>query len=241
MSKNLKRILMASVGAIALAGAGTFGWYWVTTGRFLESTDDAYVQADYTTIAPKVSGYIAQVAVEDNQPVKAGQVLARIDDRDYRSRPRPGQGRRRQRRSRHPQYRRPARAAAIGDRPGEGRRSSPTRPRVKFAAGRLRPLSQADRRPDHGTVQDEQRAETVLQQQTAELQSDRAALVRRASAHRRAEHRARQGRDPGHRACRRSRSRPSSISPTPPSPRRSTARSAPAPCASASMCRPARN
>src|SRR5512147_782316 len=85
MTKTLKRILMASVGTIVLAGAGTYGWYWFETGRFLESTNDAYVQADYTTIAPKVSGYIAEVAVGDNQTVKAGQVLARIDDRDYRT------------------------------------------------------------------------------------------------------------------------------------------------------------
>ena len=85
MSKNLKRILMASVGAVVLAGAGAYGWYWFETGRFLESTDDAYVKADYTTIAPKVSGYIAEVAVEDNQAVKAGQMLARIDDRDYQT------------------------------------------------------------------------------------------------------------------------------------------------------------
>ena len=48
------------------------------------STDDAYVKADSTTIAPKVSGYIAAVLVEDNQPVKPGQVLARIDDRDFK-------------------------------------------------------------------------------------------------------------------------------------------------------------
>ena len=66
-------------------GAGAFGWYWYDTGRFLESTNDAYVQADYTTIAPKVSGYISEVPVEDNQQVKAGDVLARIDDRDYRT------------------------------------------------------------------------------------------------------------------------------------------------------------
>src|SRR5262245_65943391 len=85
MSKTLKRILMASVGAVVLAGAGTYGWYWFETGRYLESTDDAYVKADYTTIAPKVSGYIAEVAVEDNQSVKGGQLLARIGDRDYQT------------------------------------------------------------------------------------------------------------------------------------------------------------
>jgi membrane fusion protein (multidrug efflux system) len=51
----------------------------------LESTDDAYVKADSTIIAPKVSGYLAEVLVGDNQPVKAGQLLARIDDRDFRT------------------------------------------------------------------------------------------------------------------------------------------------------------
>jgi membrane fusion protein (multidrug efflux system) len=63
------------------------GWglarYW-TVGRFIVSTNDAYVQADATIVAPKVAGYIAEVDVRDNEHVRAGQVLARIDDRDYR-------------------------------------------------------------------------------------------------------------------------------------------------------------
>lgn len=49
-----------------------------------QSTDDAYVQADYSTVAPKVRGLIAELLVEDNQPVKRGQLLAVIDDRDFR-------------------------------------------------------------------------------------------------------------------------------------------------------------
>jgi multidrug resistance efflux pump len=57
----------------------------LTTGRYLETTDDAYVKADSTIISPKVSGYIAEVLVGDNQPVKVGQLLARIDDRDFRA------------------------------------------------------------------------------------------------------------------------------------------------------------
>jgi membrane fusion protein (multidrug efflux system) len=71
--------------ALGVAGAADFGYGYLTTGRYLESTDDAYVKADSTIISPKVSGYIAQVLVEDNQPVKAGQLLARIDDRDLRT------------------------------------------------------------------------------------------------------------------------------------------------------------
>jgi membrane fusion protein (multidrug efflux system) len=70
---------------LSVAGAGGFGYYYLTTGRYLESTNDAYVKADSTIIAPKVSGYVAEVLVADNEWVKAGQLLARIDDRDYKT------------------------------------------------------------------------------------------------------------------------------------------------------------
>jgi membrane fusion protein (multidrug efflux system) len=81
----VKRAGLALLLALGVAGAADFGYGYLTTGRYLESTDDAYVKADSTIISPKVSGYIAQVLVEDNQPVKAGQLLARIDDRDLRT------------------------------------------------------------------------------------------------------------------------------------------------------------
>jgi membrane fusion protein (multidrug efflux system) len=81
---HLRRTLMAAAGLAALAAGAYYGWDYWTVGRFQVSTDDAYVQADNTTIAPKVSGYLAEVLVGDNEAVKAGQVLARIDDRDYR-------------------------------------------------------------------------------------------------------------------------------------------------------------
>ena len=71
------------VAALVIVTAGIYGRYYWTVGRFLESTDDAYVQADSTIVAPKVSGYLSEVLVADNQPVKAGQALAKIDDRDY--------------------------------------------------------------------------------------------------------------------------------------------------------------
>ena len=80
-----KRIALGFGLLAATALAGDFGYDYWTTGRFMVSTDDAYVKADYTTVAPKVSGYIADVLVQDNQPVKAGQALARIDDRDFRA------------------------------------------------------------------------------------------------------------------------------------------------------------
>ncbi|WP_412763258.1 HlyD family secretion protein [Pseudomonas aeruginosa] len=53
--------------------------------RVVQSTDDAYVHADFTLVAPKVAGFVQDVLVEDNQPVKAGQLLARLDDRDFRT------------------------------------------------------------------------------------------------------------------------------------------------------------
>lgn len=78
-----RKVLLAGVSLAALAAVSFYGWQYWTVGRFEVSTDDAYVQADNTTIAPKVSGYISAVPVEDNEAVKAGQVLARIDDRDF--------------------------------------------------------------------------------------------------------------------------------------------------------------
>jgi len=71
----------AAPAAAALAVAGA-AYYW-TVARFVVSTDDAYVQADSTLVAPRVSGYVEQVLVEEHQPVKSGQVLARLDARDF--------------------------------------------------------------------------------------------------------------------------------------------------------------
>jgi len=82
--RPLRKLLLIGASLLAVAGASNFGWRYWTVGRFEVSTDDAYVKADSTTIAPKVSGYIAAVAVSDNQHVKAGQILARIDDRDFK-------------------------------------------------------------------------------------------------------------------------------------------------------------
>ena len=79
---RIRRTLIAGTAAALLATASWYGWDYWTVGRFLVSTDDAYVKADNTTIAPKVSGYLNQVLAGDNEHVKAGQMLARIDDRD---------------------------------------------------------------------------------------------------------------------------------------------------------------
>lgn len=82
--ERIRKTLIAGAAVALLATASWYGWDYWTVGRFQVSTDDAYVKADNTTVAPKVSGYLSQVLVGDNQLVKAGQVLARIDDRDFR-------------------------------------------------------------------------------------------------------------------------------------------------------------
>ena len=81
---GLKRVFLAGAAIALLAATSWYGWDYWTVGRFLVSTDDAYVKADSTTIAPKISGYLSQVLAADNQHVNAGQMLARIDDRDFR-------------------------------------------------------------------------------------------------------------------------------------------------------------
>jgi membrane fusion protein (multidrug efflux system) len=84
-AKAIKRAALALALVLGVTGAADFGYGYLTTGRYLETTDDAYVKADSTIVAPRVSGYIAQVLVGDNETVKAGQLLARIDDRDFRT------------------------------------------------------------------------------------------------------------------------------------------------------------
>jgi membrane fusion protein, multidrug efflux system len=83
--RAIQRAALALAVTLGVAGAADLGYDYLTTGRYLVSTDDAYVKADSTIVAPKVSGYIAEVRVGDNEKVKAGQLLAQIDDRDFRS------------------------------------------------------------------------------------------------------------------------------------------------------------
>ena len=85
-ARNMVR--RAALVLALLAGTATIVYYghdYWTNGRYLETTDDAYVKADSTIIAPKVSGYIAQVLVGDNEKVRAGQTLAKIDERDFKA------------------------------------------------------------------------------------------------------------------------------------------------------------
>ncbi|HUZ32837.1 MAG TPA: HlyD family secretion protein [Xanthobacteraceae bacterium] len=81
---NRRRLAIGGLAVVALIAATWFGLNWLIVGRFMVSTDDAYVQAYNTTLAAKVSGYLSNVAVTDNTRVHAGDVIATIDDGDYR-------------------------------------------------------------------------------------------------------------------------------------------------------------
>jgi membrane fusion protein, multidrug efflux system len=79
-----RRTLIGSAIAVALIGGAAAGLHWWISGRYIVSTDDAYVRAHNTTLASKISGYVASIPIEDNTPVRAGDVVATIDDGDYR-------------------------------------------------------------------------------------------------------------------------------------------------------------
>ncbi|MFV3415017.1 HlyD family secretion protein [Pseudomonas nitroreducens] len=83
--RRQRRLVWLGAGVLAATVLG-YGLYWAGIGRYLEETDDAYVRADWITISPKVSGYIAEVLVEDNQSVAAGTPLVRLQERDYQAR-----------------------------------------------------------------------------------------------------------------------------------------------------------
>ena len=84
--RNMSRKTLLAIGVSAVAlGALAYGFEWTTVGRFIETTDDAYVGGDVTSIAPHVAGFVSEIDVSDNQHVQKGQLLMRLDDRDFRA------------------------------------------------------------------------------------------------------------------------------------------------------------
>ena len=167
--------MISLVVVAAITGAAVFGYRYWTVGRFMESTDDAYLKADYSTIAPKVSGYVAEVAVNDNEHVAAGQLLIRIDDRDFRAA------------LEHATAEVDAAAAAISNLDAQRTlQQSIIRQKQASIEAQLAALQLA--RDDDAryrqlinagavAVQQAQQAATVLKQSQANLQEDEAALV----------------------------------------------------------------
>lgn len=82
----MKRYLSWSGAIIVVCAGCAFGWHWTTTLRFIEKTDNAYVRSEITQISSKVQGYVTELAVGDNAPVTAGDVLLRVEDVEYRAR-----------------------------------------------------------------------------------------------------------------------------------------------------------
>jgi membrane fusion protein, multidrug efflux system len=175
-SRNaIKRAAFGLMLAAGIAGATGYGYRYWTVGQYLESTDDAYIKADYTTVAPKVSGYVADILVEDNQRVTAGQVLARIDDRDLATA--------------LAQARAELAAAEAAIRNLDAQivlqQSVIDQEKADIAATEASlKFAQADdaryhdlMKTGYGTVQRAQQAESTLQQKTAQLRGSHAALV----------------------------------------------------------------
>ncbi|MBY3598931.1 HlyD family secretion protein [Rhizobium bangladeshense] len=84
-AKKRRSPVLPIVVLALLAGGAWYGYEWWTNGRFMVSTDDAYIEGDIATISPKVTGYVAKVNVVANQEVKAGDVLATLDNGDYQN------------------------------------------------------------------------------------------------------------------------------------------------------------
>jgi membrane fusion protein, multidrug efflux system len=175
MNSKVRRLAMAVASVGGLAAAGAFGAHYWTVGRFLQSTDDAYVKADFTTVAPKVPGYIAEVLVSDNEQVKAGQLLARIDDRDFRAALAQAQadvaageaaiG--------NIDARLALQQSVIGEAEAKINASAAAASFARQDDARYRDLMHTG----YGTVQRAQQASASLRESAAELQRDRAALV----------------------------------------------------------------
>jgi membrane fusion protein (multidrug efflux system) len=83
-NRRIRTVLFIVLAVIAVIGIG-YGLRWMVYGRFIETTDDAYLRADTVTVAPRVNGYIDKIYVVDNQFVKSGDPLVRIDLRNYKA------------------------------------------------------------------------------------------------------------------------------------------------------------
>jgi membrane fusion protein (multidrug efflux system) len=83
-NRHIRRVLFVVLAIVVVVGLAA-GIRYLVYGRYIESTDDAYLRADTVTVAPRVNGYIDQIYVIDNQVVKAGDPLVRIDLRNYKA------------------------------------------------------------------------------------------------------------------------------------------------------------
>jgi membrane fusion protein (multidrug efflux system) len=80
-----RRLLLTAAASAGIAAAAWYGYSWWTVGRFVETTDDAYVGGNITPLSPQVSGFISEILVTDNQRVGVGELLIRLDGRVYQA------------------------------------------------------------------------------------------------------------------------------------------------------------
>jgi membrane fusion protein (multidrug efflux system) len=82
---RLRQMALAGATVFLVAAAGWYATNWWQTGRFTETTDDAYAGGNVTAVSPHVAGFVAELLVTDNQQVSAGQMLIQLDDRDFKA------------------------------------------------------------------------------------------------------------------------------------------------------------
>jgi len=173
--KTVKRSALAIVLLAAFALGAVFAYNYWKDGRFLQSTTNAYIRADYTVVSPKITGHIIEVLVGDNEPVTAGQVVARVDDRDFKV------------------ALAQAKADVASDDAELGnldaqiaqQQSAIDQEKAEIAVGKAS-LSYAEadnvrygnlKKSGYGTVQRAEKAEAAMRQKTALLQKSRAGLL----------------------------------------------------------------
>jgi membrane fusion protein (multidrug efflux system) len=81
--RSRSRILLGLVAFLVIACGGVYARQWYAVGRYIESTNNAYLRADQVAMAPRVSGQVSEIYVRDNEEVAVGQPLLKIDPRRY--------------------------------------------------------------------------------------------------------------------------------------------------------------
>src|SRR5258706_13325645 len=82
--RNVSRRTLLAIGVATVAlGTAAYGYEWATVGRFIETTDDAYVGGDVTAIAPHVAGFVSEIPVRGDEDVRKGQTPMRLDKRRF--------------------------------------------------------------------------------------------------------------------------------------------------------------
>ncbi|MBI0330326.1 HlyD family secretion protein [Burkholderia plantarii] len=170
-----RRLIPFVVLTIAVLGAAGYGLYWWLSGRFYESTDDAYVGGNVTVISPRVSGYVARVLVADNALVHAGQPLVELDPADFTARFDAAQAE--VDAAKAALVRLAAQHELIGAQIAQAQAQADVdRAAQQFAdrdAQRYENLAESH----SGTQQDSQRARTALEQASARVRASQAAVV----------------------------------------------------------------